>query len=290
MKKKSAFSTLGQSGAKVVLIPGSTHERASIQKSFNNATYEGQQKLVRSMVKQKEAASEDKFYPFKVPKVLTWDESIPSFTMEVVPGIPLGEFLNQARSQDLEIIGGKLSEYLSVKEEIRAPNISLAKRKIDELVDVLSRDWTWNNLVDLGEVRTVMNANLDRLPAIPRTNHGDFSMDNILVRVETLDVFLIDFHEGPLDSKGEDFGRIWLDLKFGWWNKGPDVHIEYWSRGILSDAVLLAAKSVGISSEMLDSLSLLSALRVAPYTKNPNRKALLIFAVQNLLRKVQSGT
>lgn len=273
---------LGQSKAKLELVKLSSSS-FQVKKSLSE---DGDlQRFKMSIQKQDRAWREGLMSPLRVPEVLTV-EDFRQFTMELVPGSPLGEFIRLAGWRKLENVASKLEEYLSSSTYVEQINVSRLYEKLQNAVAFITSSYSRGICLISQEHANIAIEIIGSLEPQSSVSHGDFSMDNLLVVPGDLEIFAIDFLDGPMENRVEDFGRIWLDIEFGWWKNFIPSNSEIFAREIIRKGVKRAALKRNIPDIALDSLALVSALRIFPYTKNPSRKATMLSAINELSRKL----
>jgi hypothetical protein len=84
-----------------------------------------------------------------------------------------------------------------------------------------------------------------------------------------------------------DWGRIWLDVRYGWWAKSDEpnnkIVVNY---QILEKQMRKSASQLGIEIRTLEFFAGLAVLRVFPYTSNPIRLEHLKFVALAIVKEI----
>lgn len=275
------FRLLGQSDAQVSLVKddkGKICVRKEVPSSQSK-------KLFAQFQKHNSATKFELMKPISVPLILS-DFSRNEYLMEYIAGNPVGKFLEVCDSEELNSIIGQVIEYLeraycSGGSEIsRRDILSFFEKKLIRCISALDNNWLSLKLAD--EKEALVNMFGERI-YLQRWSHGDFSFENLLV-TQSSKVNAIDFLDSEIDLIELDWGRIWLDVKFGWWafanNRTANGEMNL-SR--FKSALVIKAELIGLSKRELDKFALLAAIRILPYTVKPTRRGHMLFAIDNLV-------
>lgn len=210
------------------------------------------------------------------------------YTMAYIPSEPLGMFLQRAKVDDLKKVTDAITGFLTaLYSESREDNDSSISKALIERVKTLgghhavsSLDLPFLSLLPF--VEKVLGSNDVRTG----WNHGDFSMENLLCTSRAGEIYAIDFLDSPAETPLLDWGRLWLDARYGWWATGI-APTAAWilNANRLARSIESAARGIGISNTTLDCFAAVAILRIVPYTKNPMRMAFLKNAARQITRE-----
>lgn len=226
----------------------------------------------------------------KVPSIseLHQDPQTLYYTMEYVPSEPLGMFLQRAKVDDLKKVTEAITGCLrALYSDSRLDKKASVSKALTERLKTLGVHHAVSSpglpfVFLLPFVEEILGSNDVR----SGWNHGDFSMENLLCTSRAGEIYAIDFLDSPAETPLLDWGRLWLDAKYGWWATGfaPTaawiLNANRLARGIES-----AARDVGIPKTTLDCFAAFAILRIVPYTKNPTRMAFLKNAARQIIRE-----
>lgn len=239
------------------------------------------------MLKQydKHVAAQDGFMaPLRVPTIESECGDL-GYTMTFVSGVPLGVALDTCTAQEAAGVGDILCEYLTnvtVMDGSHTPHGGGAQliQRLHQLRRGASASGA-SSLLRLIDHAIQHVADLD-IP--PGWNHGDLSLENLLLAGPDIEVWAIDFLDAPFDTPLIDWGRLWLDLRYGWWGAGywPSANWQL-NAAAIARQMTTAANDSGLSRDHLDTFAALAIARVVPYTTNPVRLAYLKVASQRIL-------
>ena len=121
------------------------------------------------------------------------------------------------------------------------------------------------------------NELIEKLPkSLPSSEyHGDFTMDNVLYRLNDKDFVLIDPLTTEYDSYVFDLAKLRQDLECGWFIRSESVYYTAKLK-MISDAF------TDIENFNNDYLLILMLMRVLPYTSNDSDKNF----IENEIRKL----
>lgn len=217
-------------------------------------------------------------YSFSVPKILS--EFIDgSYSMQYMHSVPLGVGLDSMSLEEVKEVTDKLLKYFekSFTNEVKEKNtnVGLLKNKLDDLsISPYCKDSLYSKALNF------LRNSLPDVGFPDGWNHGDLSLDNILIDYENFNIIFIDFLNSPFDSPIIDLGRILLDLKYGWWKNNLNPSLTWVANSkFISKQVVNAGVGFGIPRSTIDYFIIFAALRVIPYTANPTRMAYLKNAI-----------
>jgi hypothetical protein len=207
--------------------------------------------------------------------------------MAYVPGEPLGMYLEHANADQSEQMISTLVTCLQSLYEG-----SLEDRGCETARAVLAR------ARQLSEIESIQDPGLPFLSLakfVQRIlqdiklrqgwHHGDFSMENILCTATAGELWAIDYLDSPANAPLIDWGRLWLDCKYGWWVAGISPSAAWLiNANKLARNLELAALKLGVGKHELDCFAAFAILRIVPYTKNPIRMAFLKSAARDIVR------
>lgn len=269
---------LGQSG--FVISPFRHGREVGVSKHALNE--DGAARLYQQYLKHELAVNSGFMEPLIVPEIIRPFASM-GYSMSYVPGQPLG-FAFQIMSQsEVRRVAGKLTDYfeasISTSGDMVVNNQAIAK--------IQSLASTYENVADRSarsvglEVIEKLSREFSRTELRSSTNHGDFSLENLLIDRRAERLFAIDFLDSPFESCLIDIGRLWLDLSTRWWATRSAPSATAWTNLALLRATMLPRlNAMGVSTHDLNLFSAFAALRVLPYTKVPYRSAILKSALR----------
>jgi len=271
---------LGQSGAILTLVQSSTGTSIIVKKDEANTL-----RLQKQYEKQKAVKASLSSY-ISVPKILS-DFSDSSFSMEFIHGQTLGQFLETSTREDLISVLDQLKGYLGSKEQTVGTILSIEPlaEKILSIKHTLSESFFNPIFMELADT---LITRMVEISAVSGFNHGDFSFENLLVEKFTNKIYAIDFLDSPVETRLVDYGRLWLDVNFGWWtNWGIESTRYALNRSFIKNTFTLALDSQNIPKLYVEFFCGVAILRIAPYTKNPRRIAFLQHAARQLVKELK---
>ena len=252
---------------------------------------------------QEDASSSDLFRDFTIPKVLARDAVADSFDMEYLDALTLGEAMPSVKPSDLLEIGNLLAGYLLERGHKHRTSVDEIEDVGLKVIHFLEKSPEARRYfgVESQEAAKLVQRALAPLSQNNSTHflfcsfgHGDFSLENILWEPQKRRLGLVDFLNGPLRGRLADAGRLYLDLRFGWWKDSYESSSARASRQHLCKMIFGAlneAAGGGESQKFLGAAlrasAFLSVARVLPYTTLPRRRALLSFAGRELVGELK---
>lgn len=215
---------------------------------------------------------------FSVPKILS-EFTNGAYYMQYMHAAPLGIELDSMSLEEVKEVTEKLVKYFekcfTVEVRKKDVNTSLLNIKLNDLaMNPCSNDLLYSKALDFLRIS---------LPAVrvpDGWNHGDLSLDNILINHDNFDLIFVDFLNSPFDSPLIDLGRILLDVKFGWWKNSLNPSLTWITNSkYISRRIIGLGVEFGIPRSTIDYFIIFAALRVIPYTSNPARMAYLKTAI-----------
>jgi hypothetical protein len=275
LRERDDFFSLGQSGFRIKVVEDGGH--LLVRKETPPEDRSKAERLLRQFEKHIEIENKDLMSPILVPKVRSAFVNF-GYTMQYVPGRPLGYVVQLMSQSEVKRVGETICEYFRRNLSRPGPNEinELAKNKLSQLkklylesLDPVSRRLGLEAIENLSRF-----FDSNSIPSSP--NHGDFSFENIVSNRRGDVIYALDFLDSPFESTLIDVGRIWLDLKMGWWAKrsAPSAS-AYVNMAILRDQISFELGKNGVESNQIESFATFAALRVLPYTHQPYRLALL---------------
>lgn len=255
-------AVLGQSGAHITVEE--RNGRRIVRKTSDSprcATQEAKQRLAHDTVRA-----------VSVPGVIDpWDGH--SFTMEYVPGLPLGQFLQVGSLVECQGICASLAEFID--ENWAHDGTVAAHDGLHEKLADLRTGTPHHDLLGSAAINALAAA----LPgmALPAGgNHGDLSFENVLVTPRDGRVWCIDFLDSPVETPLIDVGRLLVDADHGWWRTAHRAGgSETVGRRLLAAAIRGLCTRRGVTPREVAAMKVLAALRIRPYTVDPFRLAIL---------------
>jgi hypothetical protein len=270
---------LGQSGSHVELV--SSPDNSPVVRKF--AGFEKIERLELQFKKHQEANS-GLMSPIKTPKIIKpYDAELRFYEMQFIRADQLGKFLQGADSEQMKLVSEIIVKFFKnqfINARVDETINTLFANKIEELSrKAKNSDITFRNL---RKFSLEMNNEVIHLGG---WNHGDFSFENILVSNDGAIVSAIDFLNSPFDSPMIDLGRIWLDVKYGWWGAGfSEPSNMRLNRRALEKNLLNFAMEIGLNQKKIELFSALAILRIIPYTENVTRLSFLKFAASKITK------
>lgn len=277
IQKVDMFSEFGQSGAHLSIITDENFLR-TVRKTFSNL------RGTRQYKKHLEAIRIENL-GISIPSILEPLENL-TYGMQYISGINLGSFLRIASKREVLAVQEIILSYfdtimLSSKGELGSESILKLREKFASLEIAILKynDPGFTELLDKVK-HYFISADIKS-----GWNHGDFSLENLIITNNSKSVFAIDFLDSPFDSPYIDLGRFWLDVKYGWWGNGIATGSnEIMNSRVLEDGISERFKQVEI--QKIEYFAAFSLLRILPYTTNPVRLAFLKSACWNLRRNL----
>ncbi len=281
------FFSLGQSGYTVNLVE--TGGRHLVRKEAAVGDDVGAARLYLQYQKHVSAHRSGLLEPLEIPEIVE-PFSDRGYSMAFIPGKPLGKALELMSQREVLNVSESIAKYFTAQLDNRVSEL-INPKALEKLEQIRS---VYSGFSD-SSARELGLAIADRLQDFftsveieSSPNHGDFSFDNILSDRRGTKLFALDLLDSPFDTVLLDMGRIWLDLKDGWWasrqapRANSSINMAYLRHDL---SKTLFAK--GVSRAMLETFSIMAALRVLPYTEQPYRKALLKNAMRRHLEEMR---
>lgn len=269
---------MGQSSSKLELLKNSdgkylVKKYGSIARSKNQYN------------KHKEALKNG-ILPFKAPSIIgEFDTKTNSYVMEYIRGNPLGIFISDTSSLEMNSVSDTICNYLSASFEGNSIDLNLNNQfqvKLNSIIDKITEHHGVNKIFSELAIFCQLINQEQEYPC--GWNHGDLSFENIVVVDNSLELYGLDFLDSPFESPLIDFGRLWLDSNFGWWGSGyKETSNSFINRSILTKKLVNLAKKLEIQSKTIDLFTAFAILRVRPYTKKALRLAYLKSAAKKIL-------
>ena len=214
----------------------------------------------------------------QVPKIIIpWNGE--AFSMEYVPSMPLGKYLQTASVSEVANCGESIVNF--VKEQMTKSKISHAPLNHDlnflEKIKSMQASLSKSNHKVVQRAAEILEIWSKTFPQLIGPNHGDFSFENILINPRSSEVWLVDFLDSPIESPLLDVGRFLIDSEHGWWGSGIyPLASEKIAGNALGLRIRTECELLGITSSQLSFFKMFTALRIIPYTTNPLRMAILL--------------
>lgn len=214
----------------------------------------------------------------QVPKIIIpWNGE--AFSMEYVPSMPLGKYLQTASVSEVANCGERIVNF--VKEQMTKSKISHAPLNHDlnflEKIKSMQASLSKSNHKVVQRAAEILEIWSKTFPQLIGPNHGDFSFENILINPRSSEVWLVDFLDSPIESPLLDVGRFLIDSEHGWWGSGIyPLASEKIAGNALGLRIRTECELLGITSSQLSFFKMFTALRIIPYTTNPLRMAILL--------------
>jgi hypothetical protein len=209
-----------------------------------------------------------------------------SYCMQYISGMNLGNFLKIASKREILLIQKIISNYF--RTIVDASNTTLDANSLlrmkEKLVSLEKNVASYDHKGFVVLLRIVREYFLSAKISAG-WNHGDFSLENLIISHTSKSVFAIDLLDSPFDSPYIDLGRFWLDIKYGWWGNG----LTLGSNEFLNSRAFEDEMRIEFSKEEIRRIEYFAAfalLRILPYTSNPVRLAFLKSACWDLRRSL----
>lgn len=265
------YLSLGQSSSQII-FGTNEHGIKTVQKS----TETDPARLYFQFEKHL-AAQDGRMSPLKVPSVIG-DFEVSSYKMEFSSGIPLGFFLILADRHEVQAVSQSILRYFDLILENSKPDLKSVSQDFDTKLQniALKLDSTQGNFDFISKLIEICLNVLPEIELRSGWNHGDFSFENLLVDRDTGEVTAIDFLDSPFETPFIDFGRFWLDAKYGWWGAGlaPSANFSLNAKALMASLAGFQ-KTSKFDSRILPLFAGLAVSRIVPYTTNPTRMAFL---------------
>jgi hypothetical protein len=275
LRDQDDFFSLGQSGFIITVVEASGH--LVVRKEAPQGDSSLAARLLRQFEKHLEIENEGLMSPISVPKIRS-EFANSGYTMEYAPGRPLGYVLQLMSQSEVNRVGETICEYFmrNLSKHGTDEINQLAMDKLSQLKEVYlqSRDPV-SRVLGLEAIDNLVRFfDSTSIPSSP--NHGDFSFENLVSNRRGDVVYALDFLDSPFESTLIDVGRIWLDLKMGWWAKRSAPNASaFVNMAMLKDKISVQLGENGVESNYIEGFATLATLRVLPYTNQPHRLALL---------------
>lgn len=269
---------LGQSNSKLEILKNSQGEY--LVKKYGSNTRSSTQ-----FNKHKQALEKGSLL-LKTPRILgEFDVKSNSYVMEYIRGNPLGIFINETSSLEMNSVSEIICSYIFSSFENQVIDYSLNSQfeiKLNIICNKLEEEQEMNNI--FYQLAMFCKSSNHKYTYPSGWNHGDLSFENIIVMDNLLDIYGIDFLDSPFESPLIDFGRLWLDAKYGWWGSGyKETSNSLINRSILSKQLQNLASKLEVQTEIINLFTALAILRIRPYTKKALRLAYLKSAAKKIL-------
>lgn len=220
----------------------------------------------------KQAAAREFATAIRVPRVIdAWDGE--SFTMDYVPGVPLGEFLQVSSLDECARVAATLTAF--IRGNWRDLQDSPPRTRLNAKLAAMQPGDGASRTVTLNAIGT-LRAALQHIVLPPGWNHGDLSFENVLITPRDAGVWCLDFLDSPIESPLIDVGRLLVDAEHGWWRTAYRVTgAEVVGRQMLSRSIRDLCAQRSVSDGAIAAVKALAALRILPYSRDPARVAIL---------------
>jgi len=270
--------TLGQSNSKLELLKSSDGQ-------FFVRKYGASVRIINQFCKHK-VALRNGILPLKAPKIIgEFETKTNSYVMEYIRGNPLGVFISDTSSFEMNIVSDTICSYLSTSYESNSKDSNLNHQfevKLNFILDKIKEDYEIDKI--FSELALFCQINNQKYEYPSGWNHGDLSFENIIVVDNSLHMYGIDFLDSPFESPLIDFGRLWLDSNYGWWGSGyRETSNSFINRCILTNKLAKLANKLEIESKTINLFTAFAILRIRPYTKKAMRLAYLKSAAKKIL-------
>ena len=269
---------LGQSNSKLELLKNSDGKYLVKKYGFTARS--------KSQYNKHKEALKNGILPFKAPIILgEFDTETNSYVMEYIRGNPLGIFIGDTSSLEMNSVSDTICSYLSASFKSSSIDLNLNYQfevKLNFIIDKIKEDYKMNKI--FSELALFCQQINQKHEYPSGWNNGDLSFENLVVVDNSLDLFGIDFLDSPFESPLIDFGRLWLDSNYGWWGSGyKETSNSFINRSILTKKLTRLANKLEIQSKTLNLFTAFAILRIRPYTKKALRLAYLKSAAKKIL-------
>lgn len=276
----------GQSGAKLRFYT-SENNNLVVEKIFPGDRLRPQKQFQKHL----EAYLSRNMRPIGCPKPLTHLEDN-GYKMEFISGALFGEQLELVGTREFKTLIEPLLHYLENSFEQSSPKRFLNKLEMNTLklkIESYERVHKEKSTDAILSLKISLQEYLPKLQVWEGWNHGDFSMDNLIIDTTTFKVWAIDFLDSPIQTPLLDLGRIYLDTKILWLGS-IDVERRIVEKNFrMFERLLLDfCESYGVSQEQLHWFLGFSVLRIWPYTEDALRLSKLNSAARVALGNLRS--
>lgn len=281
LEEPSYFNEIGQSGFSIRVLDDKG--RLVIRKEAPPGDAALVERLFRQFEKHSRVSDQQLMKPLLVPEIKSTFESS-GYSMAYAPGRPLGYLIPYMSQTELKRVGSAICEYFNTSLSMSTGAAEINESALGKLAKLKQQYLQSSDPVirHLGEesIDTLVKFfENERFPATP--NHGDFSFENILSDRRGEALYALDFLDSPFDSVLIDIGRLWLDLKMGWWaNRTSPSASATINMSYLRDLLTKNLGKRGLRPQQFEVFSTFAALRVIPYTTQPFRMSILKHALR----------
>jgi hypothetical protein len=231
------------------------------------------------------AAHAEKFNFFLKPRIFS-NFLGNSYKMEFLPGTPLGFELNLANSEEAVFISKQIRNFFSNLFNLSSfDNYDETISKLRNKILVMRSTMNSHDLL----IRKSFDFLLDNVHSLYMPvgwNHGDLSLENIIVIGDDKSLYFLDFLDSPIETPMIDIARILLDLDHGWWgNNLKSTATWETNRLLVIREINLFLADHNIDKKSVDFFSIFAALRVLPYTKSPVRIGYLKTSLSKIMER-----
>lgn len=216
--------------------------------------------------------------PIEVPRIIDCFSG-GGYSMALAPGVPLGSAVREMSRLEALRAAERICDFVetSLLSPLEESSVTAsALEKLQSLSEFYESSTDQQLRLIGSKSLKILWAFFSSQRITESFNHGDLSFENLLVTSSVKHLTAIDFLDSPFDSAMIDVGRLWLDLRTGWWADG----LKRSPVAILNSREMAARfesrlRALQIDRVQMDLWASFAALRIAPYTRNPTRLALL---------------
>jgi hypothetical protein len=238
---------------------------------------ESKQKYIRKISSGKEY--NDRLYSQMLKQSNFNSSNVKVKTPDIISNGYIGEYFYF----DMEYIQGKLlSECINDLDHITiSPYIKMTSNYLLEIQnkDVCYKDSSHNIHSKLKTLSSVIDKKYTKyLNLIKDTDwaltpiskcHGDFTLENLIISNGNL--YLIDFLDSFLESPLVDVAKLLFDLRYFWSKRRLRTDSKSIIKNIHMESVIANSEVYATHKKKINSLLILSILRILPYTRNQQK-------------------
>ena len=228
---------------------------------------------------------------FKTPKIIYKNidkEGLFFFKMEYINGLKLSDYIESADKNFLNMISKKFLSIIKESEcyDKNAKDIILFK--IKDLKTKISPPNYAKNILN-NSIKTLEKYEWSK--CIKSDCHGDFTLENILVKDKEL--YVIDFLDSFYDSWLVDMAKAFQDLECFWSYRNYEKVSEnlktriFTLKQLIIDDILLMKNGKGYLITIYHFL-LLNLLRILPYTKDLKIEKYLYKEIDKVVKLIEN--
>jgi hypothetical protein len=248
----------GNSGCQVLLYQKKESKQKYVRKISSGKDYND--RLYYQMLKQLNFNSSNN--KIKTPEVIEsgYIGEYFYFDMKYIQGKLLSECLNNLDHITISPYIQLTSDYL-IEMQIKDLCFEDTSQKIQNKISTLSKiiDKKYKKYIN-----AIENINWSKTPI--SKCHGDFTLENLII--SNGDLYLIDFLDSFIESPLVDIAKILFDLRYFWSKRRLKTDNNSIIKNMYMESIITKSEVYTQHQKKINSLLILSILRILPYTKN----------------------